>query len=225
VLDAVATDRFGPAGAVHARQAWSAFSKAFSEYPYHVTVLYQAPVQLGPANLLHSTRTGWRATMVGFPYDDVKSWCGPYPPEVFACQFEKIASGWEGGLPKLRVAVDKTPVERRPAAEAELVFARAAQLYFKSVANQTRFILARDALEDAANPLSPAERRKRLDEIRRILDDEIALAREMFTLARGNSCVGFEAASQYFYLPLDLVEKVVNCRGISAGLQLPQQQD
>ena len=90
--------------------------------------------------------------------------------------------------------------------------ARAARLYFKSVANQTRFVLLRDTLADDANPLSPGERKECLDRICRVLEEEIAVAREMFTLARVNSCVGYEPASQYFYLPLDLVEKVVNCR-------------
>ena len=212
VLDAVATDRFGPAGAPHARKAWTAFSRAFSEYPYHVTVLYRAPVQLGPANPLYATNTGWRATMVGYPYDDLTSWRGPYPAEVFAGQFEKIAAGWEPGLKELEVAVNKAPPARRADAEAELIFARAARLYFQSVAHQTRFVVSRDALADTKKHLPPGERRERTDEVRRILQDEISLARKMFTLAHGNSCVGFEAASGYFYLPLDLVEKVVNCR-------------
>jgi len=108
--------------------------------------------------------------------------------------------------------VEKTPAQKRPAAEAELIFARAARLHFKSVANQTRFILARDALADTKNPLSQAQRRSRLDEIERIVKDEVALAREMFTLTRLDSILGFESFCQYFYLPLDLVEKVVNCR-------------
>ena len=49
-------------------------------------------------------------------------------------------------------------------------------------------------------------------EIRRLLESEIALARQLFTLVREDSRIGFEPSCQYFYLPLDLVEKVVNCR-------------
>ena len=211
-LDAVALDCFGPDGAPHARKAWSAFSKAFGEYPYHIRVLYLAPVQLGPTNLLYPSKTGWQATMVGFPYDDLTSWRGPYPPEVFAAQFEKTAAGWGKGLAELKVAVQNAPAERRTDAEAELVFARAARLYFQSVANQTRFVVLRDALADTAKPLSSAARAEHLDEVRHVLRNEMAVAREMFTLARLDSCVGYEAASQYFYLPLDLAEKVVNCR-------------
>ena len=208
-LDEVARDSFGPEGALHGRRAWSAFSEAFAEYPYHITVLYRAPVQLGPANPLYLTKTGWQSTMVGFPYDDLPHWHGPYPPEVFAAQLEKVATAWKPGLAELQIAVDKTPTDRRAAAEAELLFARAARLYFKSVANQTRFVLARDALAEPAASLTSDQCQQRLAEIDRLVRDEIALAREMFTLARLNSCIGFEAASQYFYLPLDLVEKVI----------------
>ena len=46
----------------------------------------------------------------------------------------------------------------------------------------------------------------------RRVDSEIALARQLLTLTREDSRIGFEPSCQYFYLPLDLVEKVVNCR-------------
>ncbi|HUT87933.1 MAG TPA: hypothetical protein VMY37_00410 [Thermoguttaceae bacterium] len=214
VLDAVARDRFGPDAAPHARKAWTALSRAFTEYPYHIAVVYTAPVQTGPANLLYPTRTGWAATMVGFPYDAVDQWRGPYPRDVFAEQFEKVAAGWGQGVAELETAVEKTPVEKRPAVQTELIYARAARLHFASVANQTRFIMARDALADEADPLSPAERRRRIDEIQRIAESEIALARELYGLTRLDSMLGFETFCQYFYLPLDLVEKVVNCQHV-----------
>jgi hypothetical protein len=209
-LDMVARERFGPAAAPHARKAWTAFSRAFQEYPYSVAVLYHGPLQLGPANLMYPRRTGWRATMVGFPYDDVASWCPPYSPQVFASQLEKMAAGWEPGLEELRLAVEQTPADKRSAAEAELRYARAARLYFQSAANQTRFVQARNLPADGAG--SPTDRRQQSEELRRLLQQEIAVAREMFTLARQDACIGFEAASQYFYLPLDLVEKVFSCR-------------
>jgi hypothetical protein len=80
------------------------------------------------------------------------------------------------------------------------------------VANQTRFILARDALAQPANTLPPEERERLRVEIKRLLESEIVLARQLFTIAREDSRIGFEPTCQYFYLPMDLVEKVVNCR-------------
>jgi hypothetical protein len=46
------------------------------------------------------------------------------------------------------------------------------------------------------------------------LRSEQALARRLCALQRQDSRIGFEAANQYFYVPLDLVEKVLNCRDL-----------
>ena len=53
---------------------------------------------------------------------------------------------------------------------------------------------------------------------RRAAEDEIAVARKMYALAKQNSCIGFETASQYVFLPLDQVEKVINCQHILDSL-------
>ena len=71
---------------------------------------------------------------------------------------------------------------------------------------------ARDALADAASPPSAERRNELAEELRRIVRNETALASELFTLTQSDSRIGFEASNQYDYLPLDLVEKVVNCR-------------
>jgi hypothetical protein len=212
VLDALARERFGPEGAPHARKAWTLMSDAFRQYPFHISVVYTSPVQCGPANALYASKTGYKATMWGIPYDDLDGWRGPYPPEVFAAQFEKIAEGWRPGIAELQAAVEKAPPGRRNEAQADLRLARAAAINFQSVANQTCFVLARDALANPSNTLSPEEAHRLRVEIKRCLESDIVLARQLFTLAREDSRIGFEPSCQYFYLPLDLVEKVVNCR-------------
>ncbi|MBN1910737.1 MAG: hypothetical protein JW818_13410 [Pirellulales bacterium] len=209
-LDQVARECFGAEGAAAGRRAWTTMSRAFTEYPYCQNFIYQGPMQVGPANPLYVRKTGFHSTMVGFPMDDLRRWRGKYPAGVFASQLEKVAAGWAEGLKSLEEAVAKTPADRKAQAEEQLLFARAARLYFASAANQARFITARDTL--ARRKLSPAERKAQQAVIDRVVKNEIDLAREMYTLAKQNSCVGFEAASAYFYLPLDLVEKVVNCR-------------
>ena len=218
VLDAVARSRFGE-GAADARKAWTAFSTAFREYPYHISVLYDGPQQYGPANLLFAEPTGYRATMVGIPYDDLKTWRGPYPADVFAGQFAKVAEGWKIGLADLQHAVEKAPKDCIAAARAELNFAEAAQLHFQSVASQTRFVIARDELLNKAKPLTADEKKARIEEISRIVDDEIQAARRLFTLTRQDSRIGYEASNHYYYMPLDLVEKVVNCRHVLEQLK------
>ncbi len=214
VLDAIAHERFGVGGAPHARKAWTAFSDAFREFPFDISVLYKAPMQYGPCNLFWAAPTNYPATMVGFPYDDVDGWRGPYPAAVFAGQFEKVAAGWRNGLSEMQQAISKAPANKAADARSELRFAEAAYLHFRSVANQTRFTIARNALLAKDKPLSPDERKALVEEMRKTVQDEIDVARKLFLLARDDSRIGFEASNHYYYLPLDLVEKVLNCRYI-----------
>ncbi len=197
VLDDIAARRYGRDQVAHARAAWRAFSTAFREYPYHGAVVYSAPQQYGPANLLFDRPTGYHATMVGFPYDDLTSWRGPYPPRVFADQFGKVAEGWAEGVKQLEMVPGET-------ADDDVRIARAAGLHFASVANQARFVIAREA--------------GRRDEMTRLLDAEARLARDLFDLTQQDSRLGFEASNQYYYTPLDLVEKVINCDYLKAHL-------
>ena len=91
------------------------------------------------------------------------------------------------------------------------------EFIFQSVANQSYFILARDAIGKPST-LSEEQHAKLQTEMKRRLESEIALARELFSMVREDSCIGFEPATQYFYLPLDLVEKVINCRWLLTRL-------
>jgi len=211
VLSALAKERFGDEGAPHARKAWTLASNAFREYPFHIGVVYTCPIQWGPGNPLYPTKTGYHATMWGIPYDDLDGWRGPYPPEIFASQFEKVAEGWKPGIAELQIAAEKAPAGRRDEVQADLRFAQAAGMHFQSVANQARFVIARNALA-ASDSLTAEQREKLQNEIRRCLESEIDLARQLFTLVREDSRIGFEPSCHYFYLPLDLVEKVINCR-------------
>jgi hypothetical protein len=217
VLDELARDLYGSDGAPHARRAWTAMSEAFTEFPYGGSVVYTAPQQVGPANLLFERPTGYRATMVGFPYDDLASWRGPYPEEIFATQFEKVATGWAAGLESLRKAVAAAPENRRAFAESELRVASAAQLHFASVANQVRYILGRNSLLDANLPA--AEREQVRTHLRQVLEDEIRLAKKLVTIRQADSRIGFEATNHYYYVPLDLAEKVLNCEDLLSRLE------
>lgn len=213
-LDELARDRFGTEGASHARKAWTLMSDAFRQYPFHISVVYTSPVQWGAANPLYAEKTGYSATMWGLPYDDLDGWRGPYPPDVFAAQFEKVAEGWRTGIAELQAAVEKTPPDKRGGAESDLRLARAAGIHFQSVANQARFVFARNARADSG--VSGEDRLRLNNEIKRCLESEIELARQLFALAQKDSRIGFEPSCHYFYLPLDLVEKAVNCHWLIA---------
>jgi len=167
-------------------------------------------MQCAPANLLYPQPTKYRATMVGFPYDDLNGWRVIYPPEVLAGQFEKIANGWDEGLALLQTAAAKA---KSPSQQVNLRedtgLAEAAGLHFRSTADQARFIMARNAL--LSGSLKAGERQAQIDILRQAATTEMQTAKQLFTLVCRDSRIGFEASNHYYYLPLDLVEKVVNC--------------
>lgn len=193
-------------------QAWREFSAAFSEFPFGGG-LYTAPMQFGPANLLWAEPTNYAAGPVAFPYDDLDGWCAPYPTEVFIGQFEKIAGGFEQALAKLKHTLDdsraKLTREESHALTQELNVAEAAGIHFRSTANQCRFVLARRSLAAAKNAADAAPARKALEAT---IKHELALARKLYEIQMRDSRIGFEASNQYYYVPMDLAEKVLNCR-------------
>ena len=105
--------------------------------------------------------------------------------------------------------VDHTGAKQRNVAELDLGVARAANLHFASVANQARFVMARDAL--AADNVEDKARADARDQLRMILTSEIDAAVKLYEIVKADSRIGYEASNHYFYVPLDLVEKVVNC--------------
>ena len=84
----------------------------------------------------------------------------------------------------------------------DLAIARTCYHHFQSVANQVEFYRLREA--------GAADRAR----MRALVENEILLARAQFPVAREWSVIGYEASNHYYYTPLDLVEKVLNCRKI-----------
>ena len=212
-MQAVAMRRFGARLAPAVVQAWRDFSTAFAEFPFHISVVYRAPMQYGPANLLWAKPTGYSSSMTGFPYDDLDGWRAIYPPDVFIGQFEKIADGFESSLKKLKAA-GQTATLTADLAESQALalecnVAEAAAIHFRSTANQARFILTRHTLEKA----KAADKTDYLFQtMETLLKNEIEQARRLHAIQIRDSRMGFEASNHYFYVPLDLAEKVLNCR-------------
>ncbi|HLV02247.1 MAG TPA: alpha-amylase family protein, partial [Acidobacteriota bacterium] len=210
VLARVARRRYGRSAAPHVVQAWKQFSDAFEEFPYGVS-MYTIPTQHGPANLLRLQETGYPPGMILFPYDQVEQWVGPYPPEIVHGQFEKMSALWAQGLKMFADALKVVSPSKRDNAILDYGIAETCYLHFKSVANQVRFYLLK------ASGIN-GDRSMR-EELARIARDEIELARRLFVIARRDSRIGFEAANHYYYRPLDLAEKILNCRHILRELE------
>lgn len=215
---AVAAKRFGDDAGAHVVNAWQAFSKSFSQFPFHVGAAYSAPLQVGPANLLWAKATGYRASMVGFPYDDVDTWRSIYPATTFAELLDQIGRDFEAAIAALKAGTAHA-TRTAPALDREMNVAEASAIHFQSVANQTRFVLARHALDSAKNH---DEAQPQIDALAALLEREIVLATRLFKLQARDSRIGFEASNQYYYVPLDLAEKVLNCRDL-LNRWLPEQ--
>lgn len=201
----VAARRFGAELGPKVAAAWKLWSEAFMEFPYNGAVLYNAPQHVGPSNLLWAQPTGYHATMVGFPYDDIDGWRGSYPPDILAQQFEKVANGFQSGVDALRAQVATLKdydAAQLTAVHRELDVADACAIHYQSAANQARFVLARKAGEKTA--------------MRALIESERDLAARLYVLQARDSRLGYEASNQYYYLTLDLAEKILNCEYLLA---------
>ncbi|MBX3242052.1 MAG: hypothetical protein KIT80_13775 [Chitinophagaceae bacterium] len=213
VLTDLATRKYGKKATPEVLKAWKQFSDSFREFPYHISTVYTAPQQYGPSNLLYAQPTGYKATMVGIPYDDLNSWRSIYPADVYIAQMKKVADGWKEGLESLKMAsVPLLAFRDQEVLEVlmeEFYIAKAAWLHFASVANQASFVQLRDSLLSNPSGVAASKIKERLKEL---LEDEMSMAADLFEIVGKDSRIGFEASNQYYYVRQDLVEKILNCR-------------
>lgn len=170
------------------QKAGKIFSEAFSHFPSHIRTAYMGPQNAGPATLFYEAPTGYDATMTCFAYDDVKSWAGVYPTDVFEAQLQKLCDGWEQGLALIEHEEDRETV----------CMAKAAYSLFRASLNLTKFIRLRD------NGGTKAE-------LYAIVLDERENAKEMLRLMNDDPAIGFEAANHYYFSRFGLCEKIINC--------------
>ena len=178
-------------------EAWTALSAAYEEFPFHIQTVYQTPLQHGPANLLWEKPTGYRSTMVGFGYDDLDGWRAVYPPDIFIAQLRKVADGFQRGADSLQSSANA-------AVHTEARLMEAAAIHFASVANQARFVQIRGR----ASPERTA-----------LLDHEATLTRRLLALQAQDCRIGFEASNQYYYVEMDLLEKLANIENLKGRVE------
>lgn len=178
--------------------AREALSEGLREYASLGAGASCGPQRMGPANPLYAKPTGWSAAAGGLPYDDLKRWASPSSPAVWIDRMRKVEQCFVRGCKLLAQAVAEMDDEDvRTAAKRELDFLKAEALHIHSAANQAEFVIARDrGQKDLANWLA---------------DDEVTTARRLFPLVSADSRIGYESANGYFYLPRDLIEKIVSC--------------
>ncbi|MFM7322942.1 MAG: hypothetical protein ACKO5K_15695, partial [Armatimonadota bacterium] len=161
---------------------------------------------LGPSALIWERNTGYRSTMAGFPYDDLDGWRAHFPPAVFAEQFAKVSAGFHDGAERIRALSGAERGARRRELEREAGVAEACGLHFGAASRLTRFVSARRALEAGTG-----DRKALVSTLKSLLEEERGAARRLLELQSHDSRIGFEASNQYYYVDVDLAEKVLNC--------------
>jgi hypothetical protein len=204
------------------QRALTVFSEALKEFPFDVGVLYYAPQNTGPANLLHLHPSGLRATMVGFPYDDLTAWRSIYPADVLENQFEKLSTGWDRGIKLLKEADSLIDASRR-SEYAELINVSLGSYYhFRSTYLQVAFVRLRDRFWEEINPMAKREFGIKMTEIAM---EEQQLAKKLYDLILKDSLIGYEATNHYYYTAQDLREKAWNCQQIVQELAIYTQME
>jgi len=208
-LNALSNKYYGEKATPWIRKAWTQFSEGFREYPYHISTVYQGPQQVGPANPFYIQPTGMISTMVGFPYDDLNHWKAVYPEKIWADQMVKVAEGFEKGCRTLKDGLKQPGIGDQKALRVELDRATAVAIHFSSVANQARFIMARDRFYASTDPKT---KQACIVKMRGITMEEIKLVKRMIPILKKDPYIAFESSNHYYYVPQTLLEKYINLK-------------
>jgi len=179
------------------KQAVSLFSEGFAHFPFCMDTLYKGAQHCGPINLLYPEKTGFKATMVAFPFDDVDSWRGSFTPEEFDKKLTALLSLWGKGLHVLENLSGNAELDtlRR---YAETVF-----VCLKSMLTQFRF-----------NNERAGDRTRLLA----LTEEEERLTKALYRLASSDSRIGYEASNHYYFTQNGFLEKLVNLDYIKSRL-------
>lgn len=211
-LKNVAVSSYGEAASDTVLEAWKLFSDGFSQYPYSGGTIYFGPQHMGPANPFYLKPTGYKASMVGFPYDDLTGWCSIYPPNVWIQQMELVRDGFSNGCNKFEEAIALMPLEKQTEARMQLGQYRAAEMHFASCVNQARFTDARNTFYKLPEEAASKEKEALLSVMQSAVENELTVAKKIYTLVKSDSAIGYESSNHYFYIPQDIIEKILNCK-------------
>ena len=206
-LHRLAVSEYGEEVAPIVREAWRLCSESYRQYPYHMVMLYKGPQHMGPSNPILSHPSGYNATMVGLPYDNLDGWRAVYPTDIWLQQMDLCAQGFQDGAQLLEKARDRVSGQFRNALDNEIRRMKTVYIHLKSGAEQGRFIDARNRLAKAK---TEAERQALRNIMKKALAAERSLIIQMLPLSSEDSSIGYESSNQYFYVPLDLIEALAS---------------
>ncbi|MGI8964744.1 MAG: hypothetical protein ACR2H1_01505, partial [Limisphaerales bacterium] len=197
VLRRVAAKRYGANSVQSAMRGWTKLSEAFTqEFPFSSSP-YSAPLQHGPSLPLYRRDIPppfGNATLFNCK-DDWRHWSPPYSPELMTKLLRHLCDRWDDGLKDLRAVVEKSGPQKK-IAERDYGIAWMIGYYWRAYANDLDFYKARDAGDIAG--------------MKRMAVEELKATEEAFRLVRADSRLGWEAELQYFYRPLDVLERLLS---------------
>jgi hypothetical protein len=206
-LQRLAVSEYGEEAAPTVREAWRLCSESYRQYPYHMVMLYKGPQHMGPSNPILSHPSGYNATMVGLPYDNLDGWRAVYPTDIWLQQMDLCAQGFQDGAQLLEKARDRVSGQFHNALDNEIRRMKTVYIHLKSGAEQGRFIDARNRLATAK---TETERQALQNIMKKALEAERNLIVQMLPLCSEDSSIGYESSNQYFYVPLDLIEALAS---------------
>ncbi len=172
------------------KQAVKLFSEGYKSYPYDIRTLYMSNQECGASNLMYPQKTGYTATMVGFPFDDIDSWVGTHTIESYTSKLSTLLEKWEQGLKILENAHGNTNV-------TELIrYAKVVYINLKSTLVQISFNLERDK-GNKQNLLA-------------FINEELLLTKQLYELSSQDARIGYEASNHYYFTQNTFLEKLIN---------------
>ena len=179
-------------------------SNAFSHYPFHMETLYFGPQNFGPMAPFFLEKTEYHASMVGYPYDDLKGWRSIYPTDVYEDEYCQLVEGWREGLKDLLVYKRKNSELDEMILMAQVVLCQ-----YESAYHHIQFVKRRDQIL-ADGGFTTKVSGKLLGELLRVVHEEMETVQTLIDLRLRDSRIGFESSNHYFYTLQDLKEKMIN---------------
>lgn len=173
-------------------------SNAFSHYPFYIGTIYYGPQNFGPMAPFFLEKTGYRASMIGYPYDDIEWWSGIYPADVYEDEYRQLVGGWRAGLADLLVYEGQNEE-----LDEMILMARAVLCQYESAYHHIQFVNRRDEALERGDGSHRAE-------LLRIVREEMETVQTLIDLRLQDSRIGFESSNHYFYTLQDLKEKMIN---------------
>jgi len=188
------------------KKAVKIFSRAFTEFPFDLNFLYYGPHNMGCANLWYLNKTGYKATMVGYPYDDIDTWRGIFDRNTLTVQLKKLSEKWKKGL--MLINNGKYGNEKT---QEIINIATACYTQFYSAYLQCEFNIKKEEYDGSLFMKK---------EICSLIDKEIENVNMLYKAISENACIGFEASNHYYYYENTLLEKIINLNYLNQYLSV-----